>query len=70
MPTQLTPYTLVNGVEAVLYFEIQIPSLRIAIQEGFHGDENNQLQLEELEALDEKKLQAQQRFECYQARLA
>ncbi|KAL0437743.1 UNVERIFIED_CONTAM: hypothetical protein Sradi_0482200 [Sesamum radiatum] len=32
--TQATPYSLVYGVEAVLPLESQIPSLRIAIQEG------------------------------------
>jgi len=37
--------------------EIQIPSLHIVVQEGFHRDENNQLQLAELEALDGKRLQ-------------
>jgi len=46
--TQSTPYALVYGVEAMLPLEIQIPSLRITIQEGFHRDENNQLQLAEL----------------------
>ena len=54
------------GVEAVLSLERQIPSLRIAIQEGLTNKENAQLRLEELEALDEKRLEA----ECYQARLS
>jgi len=56
MPTQSTPYALLYGVEAILPLEIQIPSLRIAMLEGFHGDENDQLWLAELEALDEKRL--------------
>ncbi|KAL0368038.1 UNVERIFIED_CONTAM: hypothetical protein Scaly_1022700 [Sesamum calycinum] len=68
-PTQATPYALVYGVEAVLPLEQQIPSLRIAIQEGLTEEENARIQLEELEALDEKRL-AQQRLECYQARLS
>lgn len=68
-PTQATPYSLVYGVEAVLPLECQIPSLRIAIQEGLTHEENAQLRLDELEALDEKRLEAQQRLECYQARL-
>ncbi|KAL0434370.1 UNVERIFIED_CONTAM: hypothetical protein Slati_2771300 [Sesamum latifolium] len=67
-PTQSTPYALVYGVEAVLPLEQQIPSLRIAIQEGLTEEENARLRLEELEALDEKRLEAQQRLECYQAR--
>ena len=58
-----------NGVEAVLPLESQIPSLRIAIQEGPTEDDNAQLCLQELEALDEKMLEAQQCLECYQARL-
>ncbi|CAL9024711.1 unnamed protein product, partial [Prunus brigantina] len=33
-PTQATPYSLVYGVEAVLPLESQIPSLRMAVQEG------------------------------------
>ncbi|KAL0448157.1 UNVERIFIED_CONTAM: hypothetical protein Slati_1943600 [Sesamum latifolium] len=70
MPTQSTPYALVYGVEAVLPLEQQIPSLRIAIQEGLTEEENARQRLEELEALDEKRLEAQQRLECYQARLS
>ncbi|KAK4564698.1 hypothetical protein RGQ29_006676 [Quercus rubra] len=69
-PTQATPYSLVYGVEAVLPLERQIPSLRIAIQERLTGEENAKLRLQELEALDEKRLEAQQRLECYQARLS
>ncbi|KAL0405374.1 UNVERIFIED_CONTAM: hypothetical protein Slati_3851300 [Sesamum latifolium] len=60
-PTQSTPYALVYGVEAVLPLEQQIPSLRIAIQEGLTEEENARIRLEELEALDEKRLEAQQR---------
>ena len=54
MPTQPTSYALVYGVEAVLPLEIQIPSLHIAMQEGFCGEENDRLRLADLEALDEK----------------
>ncbi|KAF7146064.1 hypothetical protein RHSIM_Rhsim04G0187600 [Rhododendron simsii] len=69
-PTQATPYLLVYGVEAVLPLERQIPSLRVAIQEGLTHEENARLRLEELEALDERRLEAQQRLECYQARMS
>ena len=55
---QATPYSLVYGVELVLPLERQIPSLRIAIQEGLTNEENVRLRLEELEALDEKRLEA------------
>ena len=70
MPTQVTPYSLVYRVEDVLPLERQIPSLRIAIQEGLTKEENAKLGLQELEALDEKRLKAQQRLECYQACLS
>ncbi|KAL0416205.1 UNVERIFIED_CONTAM: hypothetical protein Slati_3452400 [Sesamum latifolium] len=60
-PTQSTPYALVYGVEAVLPLEQQIPSLRIAIQEGHTEEENARIRLKELEALDEKRLEAQQK---------
>ncbi|KAL0286982.1 UNVERIFIED_CONTAM: hypothetical protein Sradi_7134700 [Sesamum radiatum] len=69
-PTQSTPYALVYGVEAFLPLEQQISSLRIVIQEGLTEEENARIRLEELEALDEKRLEAQQRLECYQARMS
>ncbi|XP_019173405.1 PREDICTED: uncharacterized protein LOC109168981 [Ipomoea nil] len=70
IPIESTPYSLVYGVEAVLPLEHQIPSLRLAIQEGLTNEENVKLRLAELEALDEKRLQAQQNLECYQARIS
>lgn len=69
-PTQSTSYSLIYGVEAVLPLELEVPSLRIAIQEGLTEDDKDKLRLAELEALDEKRLQAQQSLECYQARLS
>ncbi|XP_019155161.1 PREDICTED: uncharacterized protein LOC109152033 [Ipomoea nil] len=69
-PTQSTPYSLVYGVKAVLPLERQIPSLRLAIQEGLTDEDNVMLRLAELEALDEKRLQTQQSLECYQARIS
>ncbi|XP_074313576.1 uncharacterized protein LOC141648758 [Silene latifolia] len=68
--TQATPYALVYGVEAVLPLELQIQSLRVVIQEELRSDDNDKLRLEELEALDEKRLQAQQKLQCYQGRLS
>ena len=53
-PIQSTPYALVCGVKVVFPLEIQILSLCTTMQEGLHRDENNQLRLVELEALDEK----------------
>ncbi|KAG9453464.1 hypothetical protein H6P81_006368 [Aristolochia fimbriata] len=68
-PTQSTPYSLVYSSEAVLPLEVQLPSLRIAVREGLTMEECAQLRLAELESLDEQRLEAQQRLECYQSRM-
>ena len=41
----------------------------MAIQEGLTTEDNATLCLQELDALDEKRLDAQQALECYQARM-
>ena len=51
---------LVNGCEAVLPLEIQIPSLCVALTMEMTNEEKNQLRFWKLEALDDKCLQAQQ----------
>ena len=58
-PTGCTPFSLVYGCEAVIPLEIQIPSLRIALATRMTTEDNHRLRLQELEALDEKRLQAQ-----------
>jgi len=60
---------LVFGLEVVLPFEVQLPSLRVALQ-FTDPDENIQVRLAELEALAERRLMAQQRLEIYQAQMA
>ncbi|XP_068338987.1 uncharacterized protein [Pyrus communis] len=55
--TQASPYSLVYGVEAILLLKSQILSLRMTIQEGLTEEENEQLRLQELEALDERRLE-------------
>ncbi|KAM1723878.1 hypothetical protein PS2_021791 [Malus domestica] len=54
-PTQAMPYALVYGMEDVLPLESQVPSLRIAIQEGLTEEENAKLRLQELEALEKNE---------------
>jgi ribonuclease HI len=68
-PTQATPYSLVFGVEAVLPLEVEIPSLRIALQAEMPLDESAKLRLDELDAMDEKRLIAHQSLELYQAQM-
>ncbi|KAL0288346.1 UNVERIFIED_CONTAM: hypothetical protein Sangu_2662200 [Sesamum angustifolium] len=60
--TQATPYSMVYGVEVVLPLESQIPSLCIAVEEGLTVEDNAYLRLEELEALDKKRLETQQQL--------
>ncbi|KAA0042181.1 uncharacterized protein E5676_scaffold124G00420 [Cucumis melo var. makuwa] len=42
----------------------------MAVQEGLTTKDNVKLRLQELEALDEKGLEAQQALECYQAQMS
>ena len=68
-PTKATPFSLVYRCEAVLPLEIQIPSLRVALTAEMTNEEKHQLRLQELEALDDKRLQVQQQIKLYQARI-
>ncbi|KAA0066174.1 uncharacterized protein E5676_scaffold790G00910 [Cucumis melo var. makuwa] len=49
--TGVTPYSLVYGVEAVLFLKREISSTRMAVQEGLTTEDNVKLRLQELEAL-------------------
>ena len=53
-PTGMTPYSLVYGGEAVLPLEVQIASLRVAIQEKLTEDEAAKLHLRELDNLEDE----------------
>jgi len=66
----MTPYSLVYGGGAVLPLEVQIASLRVAIQEELDEDESAKLRLRELDNLEEKRLRALQNLEAYQARMS
>ena len=58
------------GCEAIIPLEIQVLSLRVALTTKITSEDNDRLRLQELEALDEKRLQAQQHIELYQARIS
>ena len=45
-------------------------SLRVALATNMTKEDNDQLHLQELEALDERRLKAQQHIELYQARIS
>jgi Integrase core domain len=58
-PRQATPYSLAFGVEVVLPLEVELPSLRVAMQNDITMDECQQLRMDKLDAMDEKRLIAQ-----------
>jgi len=51
-------FSLVYEYEAVIPLEIQLPSLRVTLATKMTEEDNHRLRLQELEALDEKWLQA------------
>jgi len=65
-------YIFFSGLrgEAVIPLEIQMPSLRVALMIRMTKEDNDRLRLQELEALDEKRLQDQQHIELFQARIS
>jgi transposase InsO family protein len=64
-PTQATPYSFVYGSEVVLPLEVQLPSLRVIVHEEITNDEQIRLRFQELDALEEGRLQAIQNLELY-----
>ena len=62
-----TPFSLVYGCKVLLPLEVQIPSPRVALTTRMVDEKKHRLGLQELEALDDKRLQAQQQIELYQA---
>ena len=69
-PDRQYTFFLVYGCEAVIPLEIQMLSLRVDLMTRMTKEDNDRLRLQELEALVEKRLQAQQHIELYQARIS
>ncbi|XXG41995.1 hypothetical protein AAC387_Pa01g2354 [Persea americana] len=69
-PTHITPFSLVYGSEAVVPLKVQILSLRVSVQNEMTQESNVKLRLQELDNLDERRLEALQSVELYQARMA
>jgi len=69
-PTCNTTFSLVYECEAVIPLEIQMLSHHVALATKMTEGDNSRLRLQELEALNEKPLQAQQRIVLYQARIS
>jgi hypothetical protein len=69
-PTGQTPYALTYGMEAVVPYELMIPSLRITLNSQLADEDRRQALLSQLELLDEKRLQAANHVQVYQKRIS
>ncbi|XP_074289328.1 uncharacterized protein LOC141614482 [Silene latifolia] len=68
-PTGATPYSLVYGMEAIS-IELEIPSLRIALESQIPEVDWVQARYEELLLIDEKRLAALNQVQLYQRRIS
>lgn len=69
-PTGETPFSLTYGMEAVLPYEVQIPSLRVHLDKDMTVDQRREALLMQLELLDEKRLKAAEHAQVYQRRIS
>jgi len=65
-----TPYSLVYGDEVIIPFEIEIPSLRIALKDIMKEPQMWEARMNQLEALDEKRVHALEHLRAYQQRIS
>ena len=65
-----TPYSLVYGMEAVLPVELEVPSLRVAMESQITEVDWIRNRYDELALLDEKRLRALYHVQGYQRRVA
>ena len=67
--TGATPYSLVYGTEAVLPFEVEIPSQRILVESGLEESEWAQTRYDQLNLIEGKRLTAMSHGRLYQQRM-
>ena len=67
--TRATPYSLVYGMEAVLPVEIEIGSLRVALEHQISEIEWAQSHYDQLSLLDERRLRAADHVQAYQRKM-
>eukprot|EP01018_Ginkgo_biloba_P006039 Gb_41354 [translate_table: standard] len=60
------PYSLVFRVEVILPVEIELPSLRISLRDLIDDEKYRVARLQELELLDERRLNALNHLKAYQ----
>ena len=64
--TEATPYSLVCGMKAVLPVEIEIGSLRMALEQQISEAEWTQSRYDQLSLLDKRRLRAIDHAQAYQ----
>ena len=64
-PTGQNPYSLTFRMEAVLPYEIFLPSLRVQLDQEASESEHRESLLAQLELLDEKRLRAAEHTQVY-----
>ena len=67
--TRATPYSLVYGMEVVLPVEIEIGSLRVALEHQISEIEWAQSRYDQLSLLDERRLRAADHVQAYQRKM-
>ncbi|WJZ87890.1 hypothetical protein VitviT2T_007238 [Vitis vinifera] len=67
--TGATPYSLVYGMEVVLPVEIEMGSLRVALEQQISETEWAQARFDQLNLLDEKRLRAVDHVQAYQRKM-
>ena len=65
----VTPYSLVYGMEAVLPIEIEMGSLRVALEQQISEAEWTQSRYDQLSHLDERRLRASDHVQAYQRKI-
>ena len=68
--TGATPYSLVYGMEVVLPVEIEMGSLRVALEQQIYETKWAQARFNQLNLLDEKRLRATDHIQAYQRKMA
>ena len=68
--TGATPYSLVYGMEAVLPVEIEMGSLRVALEQQIPETDWAQARFDQLNLLDERRLRAADHVRAYQGKMA
>ena len=67
--TEATPFSLVYGMEAVLLVEIEIRSLRVALEQQISEVEWAQSRYDQVSLLDERRLRAADHVQAYQRKM-